>query len=813
MVWWWVAVLCAALLQAHAAAPHGVDGRGLSQRLLQRTTALSPCALGRVLGRRGGRMRLEGGGSGKKGAPEAAALITEHQEDEVVHLEDVYHLGAVLGQGGFAKVIKGTHRITGNHVAIKSIDLCKIQADKLEMLINEIEVMKMLDHPNIVRLYETFSDKPNSKLHLVMELCEGGDLLDFLLKTEITEDGKKLWSDPTSKSAATFFFSERHVSSLAAKMMSALQYLHSKNIAHRDIKPENFMLEAKAENLDGSPFQGGEVKMIDFGFSKMFQGTEEMHQCLGSPYYVAPEVIDASQGYGRKCDLWSLGVVVYMMLVGSPPFDGGEDEDLPTMWASIKKGVYTWPEEVGVTEEAKDLVSKLLVVDPSKRASASQALSHPWILRALGHLPAQDEDQGAGSNLNLEDVRKNGVARWSRLLSRMGKARNMNALKRQALLAIGYNLDRLSIRSMRETFRALDVEGHGRIRARDLKAAMLRYNIPEEAVQSVFESFKGDTGESAGGTGESARGGEVEEVEIEYTSFLAACLDKRNYHEQLQLFQAFHRFQDESGAITVESLQKMLNLTLSHEEAQALVREADLKGDNKLSWGEFCLMMSHRLPVARVAWRQVPLFHELSADEVAQILHLGSKHRWEEGEELISAHEKVESLILIEEGEVEIIVPRGADVALPSIDASQIKVGRGLEDGNEAEAEAEARHVFEAQDDLEAQVGWDGDQRDGEERDVVVLLAARNMVGELAFASPDKVSHVTVSATRTVVGHTIRFDHLSALLARDVSLGSKVWKNIARITAIRLQRMNKIYSDSAAALSLYANARKSQKSQ
>ena len=148
-----------------------------------------------------------------------------------------------------------------------------------------------------------------------------------------------------------------------------------------------------------------------------------------------------------------------MMLVGSPPFDGGEDEDLHTMWASIKQGVYTWPEEVGVTDEAKDFVSKLLVVDPSKRASASEALSHPWILRALGHLPALHEDDGAGSNMNMEEVRRNGVARWSRLLSRMGKARKMNALKRQALLAIGYNLDRLSIRSMRETFRALDVEG------------------------------------------------------------------------------------------------------------------------------------------------------------------------------------------------------------------------------------------------------------------------------------------------------------------------------------------------------------------
>jgi calcium-dependent protein kinase len=233
---------------------------------------------------------------------------------------------------------------------------------------------------------------------------------------------------------------------------------------------------------------------------------------MGSPYYVAPEILEGlpnresagnagnagnaenagtvlqtaaseatntvvSKGYGRKCDLWSLGVVVYMMLVGSPPFYGGNDSDpvrdSEAMFASIKRGVYEWPEEVLVTDEAKDFVAQLLVIDPNKRASASAALQHPWLLRAQGLLPPQAYDQPDQQGGVKEYVRKNGVRRWSRLLGRMGKARNMNALKRQALLAIGYNLDRQSIRSMRETFRALDVEGKGRIGAEDLKAGLL----------------------------------------------------------------------------------------------------------------------------------------------------------------------------------------------------------------------------------------------------------------------------------------------------------------------------------------------------
>jgi calcium-dependent protein kinase len=206
-------------------------------------------------------------------------------------------LGPVLGEGGFATVRRAKHKITGARVAVKTIDLCKIQKDKLEMLENEIEVMRMLDHPNIVRLYETYSDRDQFKLHLVMELCEGGDLLDFLIKTEILENGTKSWSDPENGGDARVF-SERQIAQLAAKMVGALQYLHSRDIAHRDIKPENFLLEARATDLEGSPFAGGEIKMIDFGFSKMFHGTEEMHQMMGSPYYVAPEILTSQPQAG-----------------------------------------------------------------------------------------------------------------------------------------------------------------------------------------------------------------------------------------------------------------------------------------------------------------------------------------------------------------------------------------------------------------------------------------------------------------------------------------------------------------------------------
>ena len=226
--------------------------------------------------------------------PDASALIKER--NQTVRVQDEYDLGEVLGEGGFAQVRRATHKITGQQVAIKSIDLCKIKPDKLDMLKNEIEVMKMLDHPSIVRLYETFQDPEHHKLHLAMELCEGGDLLDFLVKCDVKDDGSKWWSGESSTgSVMSHCLTEHQIAQLAGKMLSALHYLHSRSIAHRDIKPENFLLEARAGDEHGSPFAGGEIKMIDFGFSKIFHGTEEMHQMMGSPYYVAPEILLADQ--------------------------------------------------------------------------------------------------------------------------------------------------------------------------------------------------------------------------------------------------------------------------------------------------------------------------------------------------------------------------------------------------------------------------------------------------------------------------------------------------------------------------------------
>jgi len=182
---------------------------------------------------------------------------------------------------------------------------------------------------------------------------------------------------------------------------------------------------------------------------------------------------------------------------------------------------------------------------------------------------------------------------------------------------------------------------------------MVRHNIPEDRIERIFKTIVGDS-ESSPATGE-----------IEYTSFIAACLDQRNYHEQSQLYQAFHRFQDASGSITTASLRQILGTQLSVCEVEQMVRAADLNGDGKIGWTEFCFMMSNRLPVARVAWRVVPLFHDMSADEVAQIMQLAVKRKWLEGEDIISEAQLATSLYLIEAGQIEVSLSRKTEIARP----------------------------------------------------------------------------------------------------------------------------------------------------
>ncbi|KAK2949027.1 putative Calcium/calmodulin-dependent protein kinase type 1 [Blattamonas nauphoetae] len=269
------------------------------------------------------------------------------------NLTEVFDVQETIGEGNFAKVKKAKHKKTGKQVAIKMIDKAKIIKDphQLKSIISEIGIMKELKHANIVQLLDVYETA--DRLCLVMELVTGGELFD-----RIVDLGA---------------FSETDAAALMHSMFDAIKYMHDKGIAHRDLKPENILCENEDPN---SP-----VKVSDFGLSKVIDTKSMMQTCCGTPGYVAPEVLNYT-GYGPEVDMWSLGVLMYVLLCGFPPF---YDENDAVLFQIIQSGKYDFPSPYfdSISKEAKDLISHLLVVDPKKRYTAAQAIAHPWFKAKL----------------------------------------------------------------------------------------------------------------------------------------------------------------------------------------------------------------------------------------------------------------------------------------------------------------------------------------------------------------------------------------------------------------------------------------------
>jgi calcium/calmodulin-dependent protein kinase I len=217
----------------------------------------------------------------------------------------------------------------------------------MNRLATEIAILKQVQHPNVIVLKETVDTK--NCLFIVTELVTGGELFD-----KIVELGS---------------YTEDNAATVIRKMVSAIDYLHGKGIVHRDLKPENLLLK---DNTDIT-----EIKIADFGLSKIVSSQVMMQTACGTPGYVAPEILQ-TKGYEKEVDLWSIGVITYILLCGFPPF---YNDNIAELFEQIMKAEYDFPHEYwdSISKEAKDFVSKLLVADPQKRMTSLQALAHPWL--------------------------------------------------------------------------------------------------------------------------------------------------------------------------------------------------------------------------------------------------------------------------------------------------------------------------------------------------------------------------------------------------------------------------------------------------
>ncbi|XP_056296794.1 serine/threonine-protein kinase SIK2 isoform X2 [Pseudoliparis swirei] len=252
-----------------------------------------------------------------------------------------YDIERTLGKGNFAVVKLARHRITKTEVAIKIIDKTQLDAVNLEKIYREVQIMKMLDHPHIIKLYQVMETK--NMLYLVTEYAKNGEIFDYLAKhgrlSEL-EARRKFW-----------------------QILSAVEYCHNRNIVHRDLKAENLLLDGQMN-----------IKIADFGFGNFFQPGEPLSTWCGSPPYAAPEVFEGQQYEGPQLDIWSMGVVLYVLVCGALPFDG---PTLPVLRQRVLEGRFRIP--YFMTEDCEHLIRRMLVLDPSKRLSVAQIKEHKWM--------------------------------------------------------------------------------------------------------------------------------------------------------------------------------------------------------------------------------------------------------------------------------------------------------------------------------------------------------------------------------------------------------------------------------------------------
>ncbi|OMJ90109.1 hypothetical protein SteCoe_7597 [Stentor coeruleus] len=434
-----------------------------------------------------------------------------------------------LGSGAFAEVMLCLHKPTKTYRAVKILHksgLSHHQIDSNNML-KETQILKDLDHPNILKCFEIFED--DKRYYVAMEYCPAGDLF-----TEIVKMKK---------------FNETQVAEIMFQMISALVYCHNRRIIHRDIKPENILLMEASENLC--------IKVADFGSSCILDPEFRLSGCYGSAYYLAPEVLKAT--YDEKCDIWSLGIIMYILLTGKPPYRGNDS-------AAIIKQAKENPFKItsfkvkGLSLAAIDLLKSLLVIDPEYRISAKNAIKHPWI-----KLHRNNNDPGIDLVLN-----------------NLKEFNCQSKLKEAVHIFLATQIATYDdLKSFKASFQKLDKDGDGKITKYELIEEYCKtMNIAEAERLAIKIIDKLD---------------QDKDGNIDYTEFLMTCTQRQRNVSLDELEIAFKMFDiDGNGSITADEIRGILeNGQITEEETwKELLKEADTNGDGCIDLREFINLMN-----------------------------------------------------------------------------------------------------------------------------------------------------------------------------------------------------------------------------
>ena len=463
-----------------------------------------------------------------------------------VNPESIYIKTKMLGSGAFGEVWLAHHKDLDRDFAMKIIKKRKNRRNDEKEILNEIEILKKLDHPKILKVVDFYSTL--KKYYIITEYCHEGELFNEIIKVGKFDEGQ-----------AAFIINQ---------ILKAITYCHKMNIIHRDLKPENIMITNREKN--GCL----QVKLIDFGTAKIFEKGHQENKYVGSSYYMAPEII--KRKYDEKCDLWSIGVIMYILLTGRPPFDGNDDDEI---LENVKKGVFdksSYPYPL-LSSQSKDLIDKLLQYDPKKRISADQAIEHPWFKTA--EFKKKDKVNTIAPELARE------------LIGNMTKYRSDNILKCAVIAYLVHH-----ITNTEECFEAsklfikIDLNYDGKIEKHELIQGFQKYwgiskDEAEEKVELIFANIDTDFNGF-----------------IEYEEFVRASVNSSIFMSKNYLKFAFNYFdRDASGDITFEEIKKRFtqNAKNINEEVDLELKEIfdsiDINGDGSISFNEFCKMMKNIL--------------------------------------------------------------------------------------------------------------------------------------------------------------------------------------------------------------------------
>jgi len=448
-----------------------------------------------------------------------------------VNTEERFEIVKVLGEGASCKVVSAREKATNRMLAMKIMD--KSESYNRVLWENETLILRTLRHNNILQWVDSYEDKRT--YHLLTVLCQGGELFDRV------KNGS---------------FSEKVAARLTKEMLQALHYCHQHNIVHRDLKPENFVFDTPAEDAP--------MRLIDFGCAKVAGDDEVIADVAGSPYYVSPEVLSESAvrtgRVWRAADMWSVGVIIFLLVCGYPPFNGDSQEKI---FKKIKRGKFRFPKAsdaegqggINLSDSVKSLITDLLQMAPSDRLTAEAALRHPWV------------SGDAAPDAPLPSV----------VVDALSAFRSKMRLKKAVARVLAHHMTDDDRENLAATFKRFDVNSDGQLGPGEIAALMrhIKVDAPDHEIQKLVDDMDED---QDGG--------------VSMDEFATHVTMGQLGKDKAQIKATFDMFDlDHDGFITHKEIEKVCDF-LTPDATLALIKEVDANNDGKINFAEWLSAMT-----------------------------------------------------------------------------------------------------------------------------------------------------------------------------------------------------------------------------